>query len=94
MIQAFEPVEELIRILAVRHGVPNDISIEDTILALTGMEVISRSYGSLLGAQTNLRNMVAQNGGVGISEFQARQFIEQLGESRRRLEELLARSKA
>jgi hypothetical protein len=94
MIKAFEPVEELIRILAGRYGVPNDIPIEDTILALTGMEVISGSYGSLLGSQANLRNILAQTDGAGISEFQARQYIEQLGESRRRLEELLARSKA
>jgi hypothetical protein len=94
MIKAFEPVEELIRVLASRFGVPNDLSIEDTIMALSGMEVISGSYGSLLGSQANLRNIVAQTQGVGISEFQARQYIEQLGETRRRLEELLARSKA
>lgn len=90
MIQAFKPVEDLIRTLANRHGVPDDISIEDTLLALTGMGVISGSYGSLLASQTNLRNMIAQNGDLGISEFQARQYIEQLGESRRRLEGLLA----
>lgn len=94
MIRAFKPVEELIRELANRHGVPNDISTEDTLLALTGMGVISGSYGSLLASQTNLRNVIAQNGGVGVSEFQARQYIEQLEESRRRLEELLAQSKA
>lgn len=94
MIQAFKPVEKLIRILAGRHGVPTDISIEDTILALTGMEVISGSYGSLLGSQVNLRNMIAKNGGTGISEFQARQYIEQLERSQKLLEEILARSKA
>ncbi|MNY79032.1 hypothetical protein D3C86_2195010 [compost metagenome] len=58
------------------------------------MEVISGSYGSLLGSQVNLRNVIAKHGDAGISEFQARQYIEQLEKSQKLLEELLARSKA
>jgi hypothetical protein len=90
MVQAFEPVDELIRELASRHGVPSDLSTMDIVLALGGMGVVSRSFGGLLGSQTQLRNMVAHNDGHGLSEFQARQFIEQIGETRRQLEDLLA----
>jgi hypothetical protein len=88
IVEAWKSVEQLISEAGDRYNIPKDLSTGDRIEALSGMGILPPAFGMLFLSQLQLRNIAAQRGSL--SEFQARQFVEQLEQSKARLSKILA----